>query len=112
MTVTTNPEHMDRETTSDLFRSSVRREIVAILHESGSIGHDRLTETLAMSEADADEDARRQIRIALYHNHLPRLAEAELVVYDDETVTPTNRLQAVASKVAHFGEGTETLGRA
>lgn len=109
MAVTTNPERTNRETTFDLLSSSVRQEIIVTLHESESIEWDRLTETLAT--ADADEDDRRRIRIALHHNHLPRLAEAGLVVYDDETVAPTNRLEAVANKIARFDGGDEVLLR-
>jgi hypothetical protein len=112
MAATTNPEHVNRETTFELLSSSERREIIVTLYESGSVERDSLAKTLAAGESDADEDARRRTRISLHHNHLPRLAEAGLVVYDDETVTPTNRLRAVASKIARFDEEEEVPVRA
>lgn len=108
----TNNESMTREATFDLLSSSVRRTLVVTLRESGTVGRDELTETLAAAEADGGEDARRRIRIALHHNHLPRLADAGLVVYDDETVTPTNRLEALAGKITNFDEGDKPLARA
>lgn len=96
----TNP--MNQKLIFDLLSSSVRRELIAILHDSGSVERERLTKMLTMADA---EDAHRRTRTALHHNHLPRLSEAGVVIYDDETVTPTNRLEAVASKISHFDEG-------
>ncbi|UPV74920.1 hypothetical protein M0R89_02360 [Halorussus limi] len=109
----TNPEHVSLETTFDLLGSAVRRTLVRVLDESGTVTRDDLTERVASVEADgpADERARRQVRIALHHNHLPRLAEAGLVVYDDETVTGTSRLDAVASEITRFDESERTLVR-
>ncbi|WP_137284965.1 DUF7344 domain-containing protein [Halorussus salinisoli] len=112
MAATTNPETMNRNTTFDLLSSPVRREIIVTLHESEAVDWDRLTEAVATAETDTDKDARRQIRIALHHNHLPRLAEAGLVVYDDETVTATTRLDTVADEIARFDGAGEALTQA
>lgn len=91
---------MDIETTFDLLSSSVRRAIITVLRESNSITRERLTATLAGSDADDDSvAARRRIRIALHHNHLPKLAEAGLITYDDETVTATAELEQVAQAI-------------
>lgn len=93
---------MDIETTFDLLSSSARRTIIAVLHETDSIERHRLTTTLSAVEADgldASEENRRQVRIALHHNHLPRLAQGNLITYDDETVTATAELETVAQAV-------------
>lgn len=92
---------MDTETTFDLMSSSVRRTIIAVLHESNSVPRDRLTAILARVEADGgdSENARRSVRIALHHTHLPRLEDNDLITYDDETVTATAELETVAQSV-------------
>lgn len=102
----------NRETTFDLLSSSVRRTIIATLHESGTVARTRLTERLASAEADGGEAARRRMRIALHHNHLPRLEDAGLIDYDDEEVTPTERLGPVARGIAGFDGDERTRIRA
>ncbi len=92
----------------------MRRTLVAVLHESGSVERDQLTETLATAETDDDqaaEEVRRRIRISLHHNHLPRLAKEGWVVYDEETVAPTNRLDEAASELANFVDGDGVFAR-
>lgn len=95
---------MNIETTFDMLSSSVRRTIIAVLHETDSIERHRLTATLAALETDGDEDvvadARRRIRVSLHHNHLPRLADGDLITYDDETVTATSELDEIAQAVS------------
>ena len=94
---------MDIETTFDLLSSSVRRNIVTTLHESGPITRPELTAALARKEGDdegAPEDAQRRMRIALHHNHLPRLADAGVIEYDDDTVTATPQLEVLARSLA------------
>ena len=93
---------MDIETTFDMLSSSVRRTIIAVLHETGSIERRQLTATLAVLETDGDDDvadARRRIRISLHHNHLPRLADGDLITYDGETVSATAELDDIAGRV-------------
>lgn len=93
--------HMKRETTFDLLSSSVRRRAIAVLHEAGSMSPGRLAAVLAAEKGETpDEAARRRTRIALHHNHLPRLAEAGLVTTGDSTVAPTSRLDDLARAVA------------
>lgn len=82
---------MNIDTTFDLLADPVRRGIVTALRGTESVSRDRLVATLA-----SDEDAHEQLRIALHHNHLPKLADAGLVTYDDETVTATDRIERVA----------------
>ncbi len=89
---------MDSETAFDLLGNEYRRAIVALLHEEGSVPRERLPSRL-LDHGVPDEDARtrRRLRIALDQNHLPRLADAGVLRYDDETVTATEETAAVAS---------------
>jgi hypothetical protein len=95
---------MDIETTFDMLSSSVRRTIIAVLHETDSIERQQLTATLALLETEGgDEDlvrqTRRRLRVSLHHNHLPRLADGDLITYDDETVSATSELDEIAQDV-------------
>lgn len=85
----------------DVLRHSTRRKTVAILNGTDEITRDRLTALLAAAEAnDADaENVRRHVRLKLHHNHLPRLADAGLIEYNEETVTATPRLETVAQSL-------------
>lgn len=95
---------LDFETRFDLLSSSIRRRIVVLLDESGALAREELTANLAPTPEDSETDIEagsetagtRRVRIALEYNHLPRLAEAGVVEYDDETVTPTPRLASLA----------------
>lgn len=93
---------MDTETTFDLLSCSARRTIIAVLYETHSIERHQLTETLSALETaghDVSEDDRRRTQISLHHNHLPRLADGNLITYDDETVTATAELKTLAQAV-------------
>lgn len=95
---------MDIETTFDIMSSPVRRTTIAVLHETDPIDRSRLIATLAALETDASDedalaDARRRIRVGLHHNHLPKLADGDLISYDDETVTATAQLDEIAQSV-------------
>ena len=90
---------MNHDVLFDVLGPSIRRQIVAVLDGYDEIRRDRLTTILATAETTAEDDAeqvRRRVRINLHHNHLPRLAEAGLIEYDEETVAPTPRLETVA----------------
>lgn len=97
---------MDTETTFDILSSPVRRNVIAILHDSGPITRTELAARLAdaMDDAAGAEAARgaspRQLRISLHHNHLPRLADAGVVEYDDDGVTATSALERLAGALA------------
>ncbi|WP_276278901.1 DUF7344 domain-containing protein [Halorussus caseinilyticus] len=88
---------MDFETAFDLLSNEHRRLVVAALDETGPVSRRQLTtELLARLETgDSDRTTRRQLRIALHHNHLPRLADAGVVKYDDGTVVPSPKLSTV-----------------
>ncbi|MFC4551529.1 MULTISPECIES: DUF7344 domain-containing protein [Halorussus] len=105
---------LDFETRFDLLSSSIRRRIVVLLDESGTLAREELTANLAPSSEDSETDVgaenetagTRRVRISLEYNHLPRLAEAGVVEYDDETVTATPQLASLAEAL----KGTATAG--
>ena len=94
---------MDFETASELLADDYRRAIVETLHDDSPISRGRLTDRLAArgvhgdggTESDRPDPATRyRIRVTLHHDHLPRLADAGLVEYDDELVAATPELDA------------------
>jgi len=102
---------MDFETAFDLLGDEYRRAIVALLDEEGSVPRRRLPSRLrARDLLDGDDPTRRRLRTALHHDHLPRLADAGVVTYDDEVVTATEKLAEVAEWLddPEFGAPTAT----
>lgn len=92
---------MDFETAFDLVTNDYRRSIVSILHETSPLSRERLTVRLATREAGLRDDTenrdsvrttRRRIRVALHHNHLPKLDDMGVIDYDDELVAATPEL--------------------
>jgi len=98
---------MDFETVSDILGFDCRRAVVEVLRNEGLIARHRLIDRLAGRNVDvreysptttsdsmttSDPARRYRIHVALHHDHLPRLADAGLVEYDDETVTATPEL--------------------
>ena len=97
---------MDFETAFDVLSNEHRRAVVEILDESGRLTRRELTTRLLARDVgpdDPDRSSRRRLRIALHHNHLPHLADAGVVTYDDETVVPTTELDAVAEWLDRSG---------
>lgn len=99
---------MDIETAFDLLSHEARRAVVAVLCGTDSISRRRLTERVAGRLADpgaglgdrpTDRTDRYRIRIALHHNHLPRLADAGAIEYDDERVLTTSEFEDLVSYV-------------
>lgn len=85
---------MNTEMTFHVLANPIRRGILAVLRESNSVERDELVAHLA----DGDETDRHRIRVALHHNHLPKLDDADLLTYDGETVVATSRLETVACR--------------
>jgi hypothetical protein len=98
---------MDFETASELLGVDCRRAVIEVLRNEGSIARHRLIDRLASRTVDVHADSpttpsdsmttsdparRYRIHVALHHDHLPQLADAGLVEYDDETVTATPEL--------------------
>ncbi|MFC4448347.1 DUF7344 domain-containing protein [Halorussus aquaticus] len=101
---------MDFETAFDLLSNEYRRAIVDVLDETGPVSRQQLTTRLlarGVGPADAsDRPTRRRLRIALHHNHLPRLADAGVLTYDDERVAPTSELDATVEWLEESGPDT------
>ena len=94
---------LDRDTRFDILSHQHRRALITLLAETPRQTRAELTTQLAAAITDiasqpAAED-RRQLRIALHHNHLPKLADANLIEYEDDTVTATPTLIAVADSM-------------
>lgn len=93
-----------------------RRHVLACLAESeGELTLTELAEEVAAREGQAspgevpDEDC-RSVRLALHHNHVPRLAASGALEYDRDRglvreSTTTGRLERVRSLLADGGEG-------
>lgn len=87
-----------------------RRRILSVLAETeGPLGVDELARAVAARERDArpadlDEADVERVRVSLYHRHVPKLADAGLVVRDDEAGHVS--LTALGERV----RGAATLG--
>ena len=73
----------------DLLANPRRRELLALVEEHHEISLPDVADEVAVSEADApivdvDPDEVLEVYLSLYHDHVPRLVEAELVRYDQE----------------------------
>ncbi|TYL35996.1 hypothetical protein CV102_24915 [Natronococcus pandeyae] len=67
-----------------------RRDVLYALSENEVTDVDSLATTIAAREADLppeqiDDDEREPVLIDLYHNHLPKLADHNLVEYDSRS---------------------------
>ena len=94
---------LDRDTRFDVLSHQHRRTIITLLAETQTLTRGELTTQLAAAvtgtAAQPTAEHRRQLRIALHHNHLPKLADAGLIEYEDDTVTATSTLIAVADSM-------------
>lgn len=102
---------MDFETASELPSDDCRRAVVEALRDESPISRRRLADRLAARCAEAhgndatespDSAARCRTRVALHHVYLPRLADAGLIEYDDETVAATPELERFVELVGPF----------
>lgn len=103
---------MHTETALDLLSHQYRRAIVDVLHETSPLSRPELTARLVTRVADensrigrSDDEVRRRVRIRLHHNHLPKLADAGAVEYDDESVAATPELETLASHLSDHYRG-------
>jgi len=79
----------DESTLHDLLSSERRRCALGCLAEHGSMALPDLADEVAAREHDATlpqvpEDAVLTTYLSLYHTHVPRLAEAAVVSYDQD----------------------------
>lgn len=92
---------MDTRTALSLLGHERRRAVVAVLDDTSPLTWPELVARLATRVADDPQDGhlddatRRRLRIGLYHKHLPRLADANVVEYDDRQIAATPRLQSL-----------------
>lgn len=72
-----------------LLANSTRRHLVRILQDAPTaVSVPELAEQIATNMEDADShDVVKTITSSLYHNHLPRLDDADVVDYNEEAGT-------------------------
>jgi len=80
---------VDRSTLHDLLSSERRRHALGCLEEHGPMALPDLADEVAEREHDAllpqvPEDAVLTTYLSLYHTHVPKLAEADVVSYDQD----------------------------
>lgn len=93
----------------DLLADFRRRTAYLTLCSHGDLSLPDLADEVAVAERDdalpeIDADAVLRVYLSLYHNHVPKLAEAGLVAYDqeDDYVTLTEIGRALESPVRDF----------
>lgn len=86
-----------------LLSTEVRRHIVSLLLESGTEG---VTVEKLLRELARDREDRENLRISLYHCHLPKLEEAGVVEYDRRNgdIVPRKELEALQPLLAAIDE--------
>ncbi|MGQ4556050.1 DUF7344 domain-containing protein [Halobellus sp. GM3] len=100
-----------------LLASDERRRLLRELHERDgdriSIHRTDTLETLSGDESDSpsagDPRSVERLEIELYHNHLPRLADVDVITWDREadTVAPGPAFEDLRPLVAWFVENDE-----
>jgi len=92
----------------EMYRSLVnerRRNLLCVLARTrGQTSVEKLTEAVANREQPdnpewSEEELKDRIRISLYHNHLPVLAERELIEFDPDAMV----VEDVADTVSLVG---------
>lgn len=93
-TPTTSHTSPDADHTFRLLADDERRVLLATVDDEECVGVDRLRDRLAETPEDRDHAA-----IRLHHVHLPKLADAGLLVHDETAgdVVATERGRQVAS---------------
>ena len=93
-----------------LLATERRRELLQLVYEHDGGNVKNLTSRLAASErtgseAGSDEERRERIAISLIHNHLPRLADHDLIEYDQRSgdVVVTDRFAALEPVIQQLG---------
>jgi hypothetical protein len=85
----------------DVLRNDRRRMVLELLGDAdGPVGARELSELIAAREAGTDpppRDVRRSVYISLQQTHLPKLADLDVVSYDEDTreVAPGPNASAV-----------------
>jgi len=108
---TASSSDVDYPPPDDLFTalaSSKRRRLLAVLPTKSAMTLDELTDILVGWQSAADgpagPDEWAKVKIELVHAHLPLLADAGLVTYEDEEIARTTYPEPVEELVAFAGE--------
>lgn len=80
---------LSRDTIHDLLAHQRRRNVLAFLHEHGPLALPDLADELASLEhgtplAEVPEDDVLRVYTSLWHVHIPKLAEATVVSYNQD----------------------------
>lgn len=79
-------EHSDKSLVYDALSSSRRRDVVRLLDDADTALSLRdLAEAVAEREGDADDERIKRVQASLYHVHVPKLADAGIVRYRQES---------------------------
>ncbi|QLG63387.1 DUF7344 domain-containing protein [Halorarum salinum] len=122
--MSSNPDHVvsrtdptDSITVDALFavlRDRRRREALSLLVEHDSIALADLADELAVAEFDArlpeiPPAAVKRIYVSLYHDHVPRMADAGLVAYSQErdVVALVSEAERLVARLLEFDEPTD-----
>jgi len=93
--------------------SSKRRRLLAALPSHSAMTLDDLTDILVGWQSTADgpagPDEWAKVKIELVHAHLPLLADAGLVTYEDEEVARAEYPEPVEELVAFAGEYDDAI---
>jgi len=101
----------------DVCRHQHRRIVLALLAaERRSLTLNDLTKSVIKynhqaSPTEVSEDLRTEIRLSLYHTHLPKLASDGLITYDPDRqlVEPTEQFEQVQPTVSTILDADPTL---
>ena len=78
---------LNTDTVHTLFADSQRRHLLSLLNHTGQNDINDLARKIAAREQNTrpeaiSDDTQQRVAVALVHNHLPRLAEHDIVSYD------------------------------
>lgn len=92
-----------------------RRYVCYRLVERSEWSLDTLATRIAAWEADVPADAvadeaEEEVYVSLYHSHVPKLVDADVVTFDAdaETITPAENAQLVFAALVGAGAGLQT----
>lgn len=109
---------IESETVLEIVQSGYRRVILTVLmDEQRALTLNELTKTLIerthqKSVSEVSKDEMTEIRISLYHVHLPKLAEAGFITYDPDRklAEPTEQLDCIQPQLSTLIESDPEAG--
>lgn len=99
--MTTQPPAAKRDELHSLLASEERRRLIRYLDRSGETDFEELRDYLEAADGPPDDPSR--VAVALVHNHLPMLEEANVIEYDHDDKQV--RLNGVSDPVQDYLEG-------